>query len=82
MSGFNYSTKLQLSAVSSPSHKLSKFGRLNRRLPEVLEISPVASLDMILSKKANNRDADQSACMCRLVYAFVGRKSRRQVYSH
>ena len=38
------------------------------------EISPVASLDMIISKIKNNKGTDQSAGMLRLVCPFVVRK--------
>ena len=50
---------------------------------------PMASLDMILSKKANNKGADQSARMRRLVCAFVVHKppkigflASRPIYSY
>ena len=40
----------------------------------------VAKLDMICCKKENNKDADLSGCMGRLVCAFVVRKPRRPVF--
>ena len=43
-----------------------------------IEISLETTLDIILSKKANNKGADQSARMHRLICAFVVRKARRQ----
>ena len=53
------------------------------------EISFVASLDMILLKKANNKGADQTVRMCRLVCAFVVRNppktgflASRPIYMH
>ena len=43
-----------------------------------IESSFVATLDIILSKKVNNKVAGQSARMRRLVCAFVVRKPRRE----
>ena len=50
---FGASDKAKLKSVYSATETRQK-----------IEISPVASLDMILSKKANNKGADQSARMC------------------
>ena len=45
-----------------------------------IEISLVASLDMILSNKRNNKGADHTAQMRRLVCVFVVLKLQRQVF--
>ena len=43
-----------------------------------IEISPVLSFSNDTFEKSNNKGADQSARMCRLVCAFVVRKLQRQ----
>ena len=47
-----------------------------------IEISLIASLDIILSStQVNNKGADKTVWMCRLVCAFVVHKTQRQVFS-
>ena len=60
---FGVSHKASFKAVSSATETSWK-----------IEISPVASLHMILSKKANNKGADQTVRMRRLICACVVRK--------
>ena len=64
---FGVSDKVRLKPVSSATETSWK-----------IEISPVASLDMILSKGA---DYDKSARMRRLVCVFVVHNNQRQVTS-
>ena len=52
-----------------------------QRLARKNENSLVASFDMILFQKANNKSADQTALMRWLFCAFVVRKHRRPVFS-
>ena len=61
---FGVSDKARLKPVSSATETSFKIG-----------ISLVASLNMIFSEKVNNKGADQSAWMGRLVCTFVVPKS-------
>ena len=40
---------------------------------QTLEISDIETRDIILPRQANNKGADQTAQMCRLICAFVVR---------
>ena len=53
-----------------------------QRLSRKVEISPVASLDMILSKKRKTKGADQTVRMHRLVCALVVRNIPKTGFSH